>query len=71
VKQESFSGNSVEFSQSSFGKTPKVFNAVHMSSSAVGILFGMIDSFVLVAVKNKTVIRCPFVRIDGGVVLGD
>ncbi len=35
MEQESFSGNAVEFSQSSFGEAPEVFNAVDMGSLSV------------------------------------
>lgn len=71
MKQEGFSGYAVEFSQPSFGKTPKVFNAVDMRSFSVGIGFGMIDPVMLVAVKNKSVITSPFVRVDGGFLFDD
>jgi len=71
VKDESFSGYSVEFSQSSFGKTPKVFNAIHMRTFSVGIFFGMIGSFALVAVKNKTTIYTDKWTSYDGIVLSD
>ena len=71
MKQKSFSGNTVEFGQSSFGEAPKIFNAVDMGSSSVGILFGMIDPIVLVIVKNKSVITSPLVRVDGGFLFDD
>lgn len=71
VKQESFSGYSVEFSQSPFGKIPKVFNAIDARSFSVGIRFGMIDPVMLVAVKNKSVITSPFIRVDGGFLFDD
>ena len=38
---------------------------------SVGILFGMIDPVVLVAVKNKSVITSPLVRVDGGFLFDD
>ena len=40
-----------------------------MRSFSVGIGFGMIDPVMLVAVKNKSVITSPFVRVDGGFLL--
>ena len=42
-----------------------------MRSFSVGIGFGMIDPVMLVAVKNKSVITSPFVRVDGGFLFDD
>ena len=64
MKMKFIWGSTIEFTHSSFRKAPKGFNAVHMILSSGKLIVTMIDSIVIIAIENKSIIACPSICID-------
>ena len=59
VGEEGVGANAAQPRQSSFGITPKRFNAVDVAASPGKFIFAMVDSVVFIALKNQSIISTP------------
>lgn len=56
VEDKYIIGESIEFGEPSFGKTPETFNAINMRFSACKLILRMVHAVVIISVQNKSVI---------------
>jgi len=64
VGKEGMGANATQPRQSSFGVTPKRFNAVDVAASPGKFILAMMDTVVFIALKNQSIISTPSIGED-------
>ena len=64
VGKEGMGANATQPRQSSFGVTPKRFDAVDVAASPGKFILAMMDTVVFVALKNQSIISTPTIGED-------